>query len=94
MSLETLAIARNASVILLALECLVLGALPLAILYIATRFLRRLLREARPFLSKATESVHRLLGHVDSGLSMVARPFIWLNARHAAWSAFWQRIRG
>lgn len=94
MVVEILATARDWSVILLVLEFLVLGAVPLVILYLITKGLRSVLRQARPFLHNLVAHVQQGLGYVEFALGTIARPFIWLHTRFSALSAFWRRLRG
>ena len=91
MAFEILATARNWSVILLALEFLVLGAVPLIILYVITRWLRGVVRQTRPFLQQVAGYVYQGLAAIDGAMTKVAAPFLWLHMRHAMVMGFWKR---
>lgn len=78
MSLETLAIARNCAVILLALEVLVLLAVPLFVLLKVTQGLRRLMPKIRPAMRKVYQVELRVTGVVDRGMKGIRAPFVWL----------------
>lgn len=93
MTLDILYTARDVSVILLALEFMVLAAVPLVILYFITRGLRHVVREARPFLRQVVGYADQGLHAIEKGLSAIARPFVWLHVQHAALTGFWRRWR-
>ena len=93
MILDVLHTARDVSVILLALEFLVLGAVPLVILYFITRGLRHVVRETRPFLRQVVGYAHQGLQAIDTWLNAIARPFVWLHVQYAALTGSWRRWR-
>ena len=92
MFLETLSVARDASVVLLVIEALVLGAIPLVVLLYVTRGLRRVLAGARPFLARIRAGALRVFDGIDIALRTLAGPFVWLHMRYAALAGFFQRI--
>jgi hypothetical protein len=93
MVFDILATARDLSVILLAIEFLVLGAVPLIALYFITRWLRDVVRKARPFLRQVVGYALQGLDAINKGLILVAKPFIWLHMAYAALTGFWRRWR-
>ncbi len=78
MSLETLTIARDCAVILLALEVMVLLAVPLFVLLKVTQGLGRLMPKIRPAMRKAYQVELRVTGIVDRGMVGIRAPFVWL----------------
>lgn len=70
---ETIIIARNWSIILLALESLVLSAIPLFILIKITQGLGKLLPNVRPGLQTANAQVGHWADKVQKALALVDR---------------------
>jgi hypothetical protein len=93
MTLDVLHTARDISVILLALEFMVLAAVPLIILYFITRGLRHAVRRARPFLRQVVGYGYQGLYAINRALYTIAKPFIWLHVQYAAVTGFWRRWR-
>ena len=93
MTLDVLYTARDVSVILLALEFMVLAAVPLVILYFINRGLRHVVREARPFLHQVVGYAGQGLQAIEKGLNAIASPFIWVHVQYAALTGFWRRWR-
>jgi len=80
-------VARDASLVLLALEAMVLALAPAAILYYVTRWLAGFLPRIRPFLRSLTLRVRRVESAVRRVMLAVARPFVLLHS-------LWTGIRG
>jgi hypothetical protein len=93
MTLDVLHTARDVSVILLAIEFMVLAAVPLVILYFITRGLRHVVRKARPFLRQVAGYGYQGFEAIDKGLNAIVRPFVWLHVQYAALTGFWRRWR-
>ncbi|HHX65361.1 MAG TPA: hypothetical protein GX702_10780 [Chloroflexi bacterium] len=76
MPFEALAAARDWALILLALESMVLAAVPLAVLYFVTKALRRFIPKVRPALRRATAWLRNLHEIVERIMASVCAPFI------------------
>jgi len=68
---------RDGALILLALEGLVLGALPLLVLYYLTRGLRKLLPQVVPALRRAQEGMRRAQAVIERIMAALRAPFLW-----------------
>ena len=75
---EALRIARDASVVLLALEIMVLGAIPLALFYYVSKGLRAFYPKARSGLVRANEVVDEYSGIARRALLRGSQPAIRL----------------
>jgi len=76
MTPNSLAPWRDASLILLALEAFILGLLPLAILYLANRGMRWLLRRARPVFAVVRGKADTVEQFVALAMNRAAAPFV------------------
>ena len=73
---QQLGLARDVSVVLLALEFLILGIIPFLILRVITRALRRFLPKVRPALRKVASVVTRVQEIVTRIMNGVTAPII------------------
>lgn len=92
---ESLGLARDAGLILLGLEFLILGAIPLLVLRAVTRALRGFLPRVRPGLRQAAGVVMNVQGGVQRAMDAVASPVIRLHAARAqvgGVAAAWARM--
>lgn len=83
MPFQALATARDWALILLALEMMVLAAVPLAILYFVTKGLRGFLPKVRPALRRAADWLRAFHLTVERIMAAVRAPFITANAAAA-----------
>jgi len=84
-------ISRDISIILLVLEWLIIGAIPLFVLLKITQGLRRLLPQTRPFLQLAHERLRMVLGYVERAVLVLRKPFDWLESVQMRISRFLSR---
>lgn len=85
---EGIVIARDASVILLAIESIILFLLPLYLLLKATQGLRKLLPQVRPFVRQVHTWADKGYDVIRSAMRALAWPFAALQAAAAALEAF------
>ncbi len=90
---EILAKSRDGALILLAVEGLLLGAVPLLVLYYVTKGLRRLLPQVRPGLRRAHEGFLRAQAVVERLMEAVRAPFLWGHGVVAGLRALASRVR-
>jgi len=83
MFLDALATARDWSVILLAIELLILGAIPLVALYYITRGLRQMVGAVGPLFRNVRLRIEGFFQVIDRFLRSVAAPFVWA---HGSWA--------
>ena len=76
----TLSVARDASLILLALEAVVLAVVPGVLLYYATRWLAALLPQVSPFIRSILERTRRVQSAVTRAMLSISRPFVLLRS--------------
>jgi len=86
-NLSWLPTAQHWSVILLAAEMLIIGAIPLFVLLKVTRALRALLPKIRPAFQKARGKVEQGSRVIDHAMAQTQRPFIWLQSNTVGASA-------
>lgn len=80
MDTARLAIWRDAALIVLMVQAIVLGLLPAVALYWGLRGIRRLRQWIRPVLFQTRLYVWRAQHGAQNGLSAVAAPFVWLQS--------------
>lgn len=90
---EILAKSRDGALILLALEGLLLGVVPLVALYHATKGLRRLLPQVRPGLRRVHEGFLRAQEVVERLMAALRAPFLWGYGVVAGLRALASRVR-
>jgi hypothetical protein len=90
---EHLAVARNWSVILLALEVLVLGLVPLFILFKITQGLAWLLKRFVPAMRKAQQVLLQAKAIIERIMAVIAAPFIWITSVFAGLRSLRAAIR-
>ncbi|MHB0858658.1 MAG: hypothetical protein ACYC5M_13965 [Anaerolineae bacterium] len=97
MSQETIAIARDWSIILLAIEAFVFALIPLFILWRTTRGLGKFLPKVRPGLRQAQQHVSVADQTIERIFDRVASPFIGVQGTVAGVrsgaSRFWRTFR-
>jgi len=78
---------RDAALILLCLEAFIVGLLPLAVIYLANRGVRRLVVRARPFFRAVRARTDAVLAFTNRAMDRLASPFIawhsWLAGAQA-----------
>jgi len=72
-----LRISRDISVIMLVIEYLILGAIPLLVLLKITQGMRRLLPLVRPALRRFHQQLCLVLGAIERGVLAMRKPFVW-----------------
>ncbi|MFH1086537.1 MAG: hypothetical protein V1772_12340 [Chloroflexota bacterium] len=77
MFFEVTAIARNVAIILLALQFLVVGAVPVFVLLKLTQGLRRLIPKVAPGLRQAHGGLLMAGSYVDKAMARARAPFVW-----------------
>jgi len=90
---ETVSIARDWAVILLAVEGLILSLVPLFLYLKATQGLGKLLPQVRPFLRRVRTGSHKVEQGVLRVADRVAAPFVAAQAGYEAVRAFCQAYR-
>jgi len=80
---ETLAIARDAALILLAVEGLVLATLILLLFRAVVRGLRRFVPRVSLFMRNAQRMTSRICGGIQRAMALMCVPFVWLNKASA-----------
>ncbi len=91
---ETMQIARDWALILLAIEGLVLLVLPLYVFLRATKGLGKLLPQVQSFLRRVRSGANRVERGVLQGAGAVSRPFVAIQTASAALRAFCATYRG
>jgi hypothetical protein len=76
----TLSIARDASLVILALEAMVLAIVPCVLLYYVTRWLAGFLPQVRPFIRSIAEQTQRIQSAVTRIMLSIRRPFVLLRS--------------
>jgi hypothetical protein len=96
MTLETLAIARDWAVIILAIEAILIAALLLYVGLEAYRAMRRVRPKVRQGLHGARQAVVRASEGTRRGVLFSARPFVVANSVGAGirvgWAAWWRSL--
>jgi|GEM_PF-1611737 len=95
MWLDTLQIAREAAIILLALEIFVLSLAPLLILYYVTKWLRTFIPKGVPALREGRRWVFQAFAVIVSIMATIRAPFVWLLSANEAlktWIVRFQRL--
>lgn len=80
---DVIASARDWALILLALQTMLLCALPLYVLLKCVQGLRRFLPRVAPGLRSAHSFVRRVSAGIDRALASIRAPFLWLLSVHA-----------
>jgi hypothetical protein len=91
---SALDIGRNVAVILLAVEWLVLGAIPLYLLYVITRWLRRFIPKAVTMLRLAAAKVDEWGVVIKRIMASIVAPFIWLSRTSNQVRERWAQVTG
>jgi len=89
---ETLAVARDAALILLAVEGLLLATLTLLLFRAAVRGLRRLVPRMYLFMLDAQRTTSRVCGSIQRAMALMCAPFVWLNNVSANLALFARRL--
>ena len=76
----TLAVARNVSLVILALEAIVLAVAPCVLLYFVTRWLAGFLPQVSPFIRSIVERVKKIQSAVTRIMLAISRPFVLLRS--------------
>ena len=74
---EVLEIGRDAALILLAIEWIIISLVPLAILWFATRWLRGFLPQLSSVLRDIARRVDAVREEVISACRKIVAPFVW-----------------
>lgn len=90
---DILAKSRDGALILLAVEGLLLGAVPLVALYYVTKGLRQLLPQVRPGLRRAHEALLRVQALVERVMAGLRAPFLWGHGVIAGLRALGSKVR-
>ena len=93
MPFDALVTARDWALILLALEMLLLGLLPLVILYRAARGLRQLVPRIAAALRLVAEKTHAISSWVTRMLAGVRAPLVWVTAALNGVCSWAKRLR-
>ena len=80
MFVETVGTLRDIALVLLAIEWIVLAAIPLVILFYITKGLAGLVAKVRPAMRMAHAYVLRGAAAIDRGMRIVRTPFVWLGS--------------
>jgi hypothetical protein len=89
---QTLAIARDAALILLALEGLLVGAAALLLIRATARGLRSLVPQFKLFMHKAQRTSSQVRGVIERAMLLLCMPFIWLNRASVQLTALARRL--
>jgi hypothetical protein len=83
MQSEILGVARNSSIVLLALEAIAVLAVPLFVLFRLTRWLGDAIPQARRLLAEAGSQTARVFLGIERAMHSVNTPFIWMQSAQA-----------
>ena len=79
----TISVLADISAVLVILEFMLLAAVPLAVLYFATRGMRWLNAHLRPWLQQVQAGVNEVRDTVERGSRLVAKPFVTISVYSA-----------
>ncbi len=83
MFLENLPIARDAAIVLLAIESLIFLLVPLVVLYMITRLLGKALRQFVPMMRKVQAQLAMIASKIQQIMAALCAPFIWISSTYA-----------
>ena len=90
---DILAKSRDGALILLAVEGLLLGAVPLVALYYMTKGLRRFLPQVAPAFRRTHEELLRIQALVERLMAGLRAPFLWCHGVIAGLRALGSKVR-
>ncbi|MCD6518886.1 MAG: hypothetical protein J7M05_03055 [Anaerolineae bacterium] len=85
--------ARDAAILLLALEAFALFIIPLLLFYHLNRWLRRFIPRLVSGLQRVQEVALRISRAVEKGMRIFSAPFLWLAEMAEGMRALWWRAR-
>ena len=92
MVFRVLAIARDVSVLLLAIEILALLSLPIFVLWYTTRALKSFIPQVAQTLQDVKAGWFRVVSRIDLILAYVRAPFLWIASRSEGLRVFLSQI--